>query len=335
MLWWLSPGDPERRTGGFIYNARVIDAMRAQGHRVRVLRLDAEWPFPDRIDGREQLPDIPDGDTVVADGLMWTGLPEDDRVALTSRCSVWVVVHSPLDMEGGGPAVAKREREALQCARGWWATSESTARLMAGRLRADSCHCITPGTEVSAQAGDRSPQRLLSVAHVIRRKGHDRLFDALAGLQDLEWELSIVGSSQVDPEWAVGLRTRAQELGIAGRLTWLETLEEEALRQTMARHGLLVHPARYEAYGMVLTEALASGLPVLSTEAGALVGLESAAVMHLPSSGDPLEWSEVLRSWLTDKPRQHEASIAAASLQWPSWDEQARRLAALLAMPEV
>ena len=40
----VESGDPARRTGGFIYNAKMVDEMR-QGHEVHVLRLDAEWPF--------------------------------------------------------------------------------------------------------------------------------------------------------------------------------------------------------------------------------------------------------------------------------------------------
>ena len=73
------------------------------------------------------------------------------------------------------------------------------------------------------------------------------------------------------------LRSRATHLGIAERLVWRGTLDG-ALQVAMSEHGLLVHTARYEAYGMVLTEALASGLPVMSTDSGALDGVESCAI---------------------------------------------------------
>ena len=101
---------------------------------------------------------------------------------------------------------------------------------------------------------------MLAVAHLIPRKGHDRLFDALALVQDVDWTLTIVGSDAVDVEWSDALRSRAVQLGIAERLVWRGTLDGRALQAAMSEHGLLVHTARYEAYGMVLTEALASGL---------------------------------------------------------------------------
>ena len=333
-FWWLSPGDPARRTGGFIYNANIVNEMREQGHEVHVLRLDAAWPFPEGARFAERLDAIPDAATVVADGLMWTGLSARERARLATRCAVWVVVHSPLDMEGGGEDVAERECEALKEATGWWATSRPTAELMAKRLGSAQVHCICPGTEVAQASDPRVGSRLLVVAHLIPRKGHDRLFSALARLKDVDWTLTIVGSTEVDSDWSALMRTRAATLGIAERLVWRGVLDDVALQEAMSSHGLLVHAARYEAYGMVLTEALASGLPVMSTEAGALDGLSSSAIMPLPSSGDPAAWEAMLREWLTDTARQQASFRSASTLGWPSWREQARALAALLSMPE-
>lgn len=335
MVWWISPGDPARRTGGFLYNARMVEVLRGHNHEVRVLRMDADWPLPAEASFAEQLGQIPDGDLVVADGLMWTGLSAADRETLTDRCPVWVVVHSPLDMEGSRPKIATREREALRQAAGWWATSRPTADLMATRLSSSEAHCICPGTEATPSSDPRPASRLLTVAHLIPRKGHDCLLDALASLRDLDWDLSIVGSDTVDQDWSDALRTRAASLGLSDRLSWLGTLDGASLQSTMAAHGLLVHPARYEAYGMVLTEALASGLPVLSTEAGALYGLRSEAIMHLPATRSASEWSAAIRDWLTDEARQARATSAAAALTWPSWEEQGRALATLLPMPGV
>lgn len=334
MLWWLSPGDPERRTGGFIYNARIIDAMRTLGHEVIILRLDADWPFPEQLSCRAALASIPDGETVVADGLMWTGLSDADRRTLTARCQVWVVVHSPLDMEGGGKEVAVMERDALRLAHGWWATSRPTAALMADRLGTRDAHCICPGTEIAQHSAPRPSDRLLAVAHLIPRKGHDRLLDALALVKDLNWQISLVGSAEIDPQWADGLRVRAASHGISARLKWLGILDADALEETMAESSLLLHSARYEAYGMVLTEALASGLPVMSTEAGALDGVSSGAVMRWSQADEPTAWAEMLRNWLTDASLRRDASLAASELRWPSWREQAHALARLLAMPE-
>ena len=244
---------------------------------------------------------------------------------LTDRCRVWVVVHSPLDMEVGDKEVAVRERDALRLAHGWWATSRPTAALMANRLGTRDAHCICPGTEITHHAASRPSDHLLVVAHLIPRKGHDKLLDALALVKDLSWQVSLVGSAEVDPEWADTLRDRAASIGISARLNWLGVLGAHELQQTMNESGLLLHAARYEAYGMVLTEALASGLPVMSTEAGALDGLSSSAVMRWSQADDPIEWAKTLREWLTDASLRHDATLAASKHRWPSWREQSLR----------
>ncbi len=63
---------------------------------------------------------------------------------------------------------------------------------------------------------------------------------------------------------------------------------------------------------MVLTEALASGLPVMSTDSVALDGVESCAIMRLPYSGKAGDWAEVLRGWLSEHARQHPPSAGPA-----------------------
>ena len=62
MVWWISPGDPARRTGGFLYNARMVEVLRGHNHEVRVLRMDADWPLPAEASLEKQLGQIPDGD---------------------------------------------------------------------------------------------------------------------------------------------------------------------------------------------------------------------------------------------------------------------------------
>ena len=93
---WLSPGDPSQRTGGYLYNARMVEGLRELGVSVSVVSLDGDWPLPSTpVDHDDALDQIEAGSVVVADGLLWPGLAEGSRAALCARCTVWVVVHSP------------------------------------------------------------------------------------------------------------------------------------------------------------------------------------------------------------------------------------------------
>ena len=112
----LIPGDWHTRTGGFVYDRRLVLALRAAGWQVDVLRVDGAWPHPsaaERARAAAQIAALPDGACVVADGLAFGVLA--DEVAPHARRLRWVaLVHHPLHLETGldaAAAQALRERE--------------------------------------------------------------------------------------------------------------------------------------------------------------------------------------------------------------------------------
>ena len=135
-IHWLSPGRPDQRTGGYLYNARIAAELRALGVLVDVISLEANWPLGG-VSQAEKLASIPDGATVVADGLLWPGLLDHERATLLARTTVWVVVHSLMDKEGG-ENLAAMETLALAEAHGCFATSQRTATIVAQRLGRDA-----------------------------------------------------------------------------------------------------------------------------------------------------------------------------------------------------
>ena len=95
MVTWLSPGDPSQRTGGFLYNARMTQALEEMGISVSILVLEGQWPREEQTDIYGELLDaIQVGTTVVADGLLWSSLGLSTRKSLCQRCDVWVVMHT-------------------------------------------------------------------------------------------------------------------------------------------------------------------------------------------------------------------------------------------------
>lgn len=254
--------DPARPSGGNVYDRRVADGLGAVEHTSTAT--------------------VPDGSLALVDGLLTTpGL-----VAETDRLRLVVLVHLPL-----GPD-APWEREVLRAAAGVITTSRWTRTwlLECYGLAPERVLVAEPGTDPApAVPGTPDGSALLCVGAVTSLKGYDVLEAALARLGDLDWTCRGVGSLDVEPAFAAAL-------GGAVRLTG--PLTRSALEATYAEADLLVLASRAETYGMVVTEALAHGIPVVATDVGGVrEALGDGGVLVSPE--DPAALADVLRAWLT------------------------------------
>ena len=349
---FLIPGDPATPTGGYRYDQRMVQAMAASGWAVDLLRVDADWPTPDAAAltrAAAQVAGIADGMRVVADGLAFGALA-DVVAAHAGRLRWLALVHHPLHLETGlPPALRQRllagETRALGHARAVVVTSARTARDVAAMGVAPArIAVVEPGTDAftRATAGEvtdlptgkpaAAAPRLLCVATVTPRKGHAVLLHALAGLLHLPWQLHCVGSLTRDPATAASMQALARDAGLAGRVVWHGEVEAGGLRTHYAEADLLVLASLHEGYGMVVAEALAAGLPVLVSDAGALAQtLPPEAGWHVPS-GDVPALQAALQRLISDPAlrRMLAAGAREAGRRLPGWPMQATRFAAVL-----
>ncbi|MEU4426717.1 glycosyltransferase [Actinoplanes sp. NPDC024001] len=138
----------------------------------------------------------------------------------------------------------------------------------------------------------RELRRWLFVGNLTERKGVQWLVEAFARCRadDPELTLTLVG----DGDLRRALVKQAADLGVADavRFTGMQP-PEEALR-LMREHDLLVHPSRFETFGMVVVEAVAAGMALLVTKCGGpeeiLAGIEDAAgeMVDVEESSDAL-----------------------------------------------
>lgn len=126
-----------------------------------------------------------------------------------------------------------------------------------------------------------------------------------------DWRLMLVGTG-VDYQH---VRDYAKSLDIPqGLLEWTGELTPKEVAKAMQQADALVLSSRYETYGVVLAEAAAAGLPILSTpvgiaeETGALIVSQEIA-QHKP--GKFAEFIETIL-WNTDYRTKHTAPSAAA-----------------------
>jgi teichuronic acid biosynthesis glycosyltransferase TuaC len=101
---------------------------------------------------------------------------------------------------------------------------------------------------------------LLSVGHLIPRKGHDRVIEALALLPDTI-RLLVVGEGPLDTE----LRALAKRRGVAARVRFLGAVPHAELAVVYGAVDALVLASSREGWANVLLEAMACGTPVVAS----------------------------------------------------------------------
>ena len=120
-----------------------------------------------------------------------------------------------------------------------------------------------------AQTSD-GVMRLLAVGAVVPRKGYDVLVAALATLTDLPWQLTIAGDRTRDRDTAAQLEADIARHGLGDRIAVLGAVSPQRLAELYADADLFVLASHFEGYGMAYAEAIAHGLPVIGTTAGAI-----------------------------------------------------------------
>ena len=335
------PGDLANPTGGYAYDRRIIEGLAALGWRTAVVDLGDGFPFPTnaaRAAARTRLAALPIGPPIVIDGLAFGALPEA-AAALGATHSLVALVHHPLALETGLSAAASAslrasERTALACARHVIATSTTTARLLAADydVPSERLSVVEPGTERVATGPRRveSVIALLSVGAVVPRKGYDVLVAALARLKHLPWRLVIAGDCGRSVDTFRRLVADIAALGLSDRVQLAGTVTAEELASLYAAADLFVLPSRFEGYGMAYAEAIAHGVPVIGTNAGAIPETvpADAGVLVPPDDVDIL--AATLQR-LMDNPAERERLAAGArATAFPSWRGQAALFARAL-----
>jgi glycosyltransferase involved in cell wall biosynthesis len=294
--------DPLHPSGGNIYDRRILDGLTSMGWHVREHAIPGDWPQPSTATQstlESLVVSLPDEAVVLVDGLV-ASAAAPVLMANAERVRLVPLIHLP--------ASTPAEGELLRASAAILATSEWTARQLVDDhgLAEVAVHVATPGVEpapVAAGSADGG-SALLCVGAVAPHKGQDVLISACERLPGHVFTCDIVGPLDHDPSFVESLRIRAKPF--APRLRFVGPRTGASLETTYDEADLLVVPSRVETYGMVVTEALARGIPVLATTAGGLpstlgdpVEDESLpGMLVVPGDADAL--AGALRHWLTD-----------------------------------
>jgi hypothetical protein len=260
---------------------------------------------------------------------------------------------------GLDPAVAsaleESERRALAGVRAVVVTSHATAGALSHYgVGSDRVTVIEPGTDRAPiargsavrnpqsairdpQSAIRNPQSemrsLLCVATLTPRKGHELLFRALALLRDRSWRLICAGSLDRDRGLVQRLQAQLAADGIADRVELAGDLDAAALAVEYDRADIFVLPTLYEGYGMAVAEALARGLPIVSTATGGICEMVADAAGIIVAPGDLEAFTAALARVLDDDDLRARLAEGARRERdrLPTWADAVRSMVGVLA----
>ncbi|NMO94123.1 glycosyltransferase family 4 protein [Actinomycetospora sp. TBRC 11914] len=350
------PGDVDTvPSGGNVYDRRVLAGLAALGHDVVEHLLTGPWPDGEAAAVGRVLRAVPDGEAVLLDGLVACGVP-DALAPHADRLRLVVLVHLPLADEAGLAApVARdrdaRERAALHHAAGVVTTSRWTAERITARHGLDRhrVHVAQPGVDPApvspGSAVTGVPPRLLCLGALTPTKGQDVLVEALACVADRPWRAVLAGPTHRDPGFVVRLRAAIARYGLAGRIEIPGPLGGRRLDEVWAATDLLVLPSRAETYGLVVTEALARGIPVVASRVGGVPeAMGAASGCDVTRTAEPGTWvpsenvpalARTLQRWLDHPGPRSGWRLSALGRRGTlrPWCSPSRRISSVLLPP--
>jgi glycosyltransferase involved in cell wall biosynthesis len=284
-------GSLDTLSGGYLYDRMLVRELNAAGHEVLIFSLPwRNYPahltdnlgavFAARIVAARL-------DLLLQDELNHPSLFGLNRILRrTLRCPVIAIVHHLRSQETHPaarlPLYRAIERAYLATVDGCIYNSQTTRAAVETLLgRALPAVVVYPAADhvdppprpdvlalLARRGASTNPLQVLFVGNVIARKGLHTLVSALAMLPAHQWRLQIVGNPTVNPGYVAQVGALAEQAGVRAKLIWHGALHDAALRRQWCTADLLAVPS-YEGFGIVYLEAMAFGLPVIASTAGA------------------------------------------------------------------
>jgi glycosyltransferase involved in cell wall biosynthesis len=222
--------------------------------------------------------------------------------------------------------LARKDEELRLAARIVVASSFTKATLAECPFLIAPVSVVPYGTDQSSEETreDASgPLRVLYVGSLSQRKGIAEVFEAVEALGS-HVELTVIGAK-------TGFACAALDKALA-RHRWIPSLPRESILEEMRRHEVLVFPSLFEGFGLVVTEALSQGLPVITTShtCGPDV-IDNGMEGFLVPIRDPASITEKLEHLVRDRNLHAEMTRAARrKARELSWKDYRRRIMELV-----
>jgi len=270
-------GSLETLSGGYLYDRKLVESLRAQGDHVEVVCLPFRNYAAHLADNYHvRLP--PNLDILIQDELNHPSLIAANA---THRSYPIISLVHHLRCSEPRPRLSKNfyrliEKQYLRKVDGFIFNSRTTRESVHRLIGNGKPGMIAPPpsdrfgdsmseVEVKARAATR-PLNILFLGNLVERKGLHTLLDALT-LQRENFNVDIVGSLEADSHYARAMQAKAA--GMQSQVTFYGALDHEPLIERLKQAQVLVLPSAYEGFGIVYLEGMGFGLPAIGTTSGA------------------------------------------------------------------
>ncbi len=330
-------------SGGYLYDRKLVEYLRAQGDTVEIISLP--WRnyaahLTDNLGFR-----LPRGfDLLIQDELNHPSLLSANRkphpypvISLVHhlRCSEF----RPRWQKHFYRAI---EKKYLGSVDGFIFNSQTTKNVVNGLMDHGKPAIVAyPPTDRFGDAiseeeiktrATQNPLRILFLGNVIERKGLPTLLEAIRPLT-FDLQLDIVGSLTSEPEYAKQIQALIAKNNLSSFIFLHDALDNEPLKQKLKQAHLLIVPSSYEGFGIVYLEGMCFGLPAIGTTAGAASEvIEHGKTGYLIEPNDHKTLAQHIMSISQDRAQLTRLSINARKryLQQPAWKESAGQIRGFL-----
>jgi glycosyltransferase involved in cell wall biosynthesis len=165
---------------------------------------------------------------------------------------------------------------------------------------------------LAAHSEMRGRRILLFLGRIHEKKGCDLLIRAVASVAAIDPRLHLVMAGPDQSGWAARLKSLAQDLGAADRISWPGMLREEMKWGAFYSAEAFVLPSHQENFGVAVAEALACGLPVLISDKVNIWREVLSRNAGLVAPDTVQGTAQLLREWVSLTLAQRQAMSACA-----------------------
>ena len=329
---WIVYGSLAERTGGTIYDARIVEGLRAAGDHVEVVSLRQAAAPRARSRASAELvrrlrrasPDVVVGDELCHEELAraFSRCAFVRRVLLVHHLMCWEEELPPLRRARARVAEALVIRSSDQVV--------TTSRATAERLRKEGYRgrfdVVLPGADRlpraarvrTAPPSEPTPTRFVFLGSITARKRVRELVVAFARAR-ISAHLRLVGSCDRDPRYARAVEQTIDMSGLRDCVSFTGEIDERAVARELAAADALVMPSSLEGYGIAATEAIHAGIPVIAAHTPALAeALLPAKNAHvLVESDDDLV--DAIRRFVSVPELRASLTANARAAAMPTW----------------
>jgi glycosyltransferase involved in cell wall biosynthesis len=338
-IGFLIYGSLETISGGYFYDRKLVEALRAAGDVVEIISLPWRNYAAHLLDNLHFR--LPEGlDILIEDELNHPSLLLANREQ--HSYPVVSLVHH-LRCSEARPRWQNWfyrlvERRYLQSVDGFIFNSETT-RQEVQRLAGSSPPFVVayPPTdrfgaplseEEIIRRAHTSELRILFLGNVIKRKGLHLLLDALSEAT-FDFRLDVIGSLAFEPGYARAMQKKARDAGLGTRVFFYGGLEQEPLAEKMRAAHVLALPSSYEGFGIAYLEGMGFGLPAIASARGAAKEIVHDGVDGFIVSGEEArELANRLRFLAERRDVLAQMGVAARKryLQQPRWEQTSHQI---------